>query len=75
MIREEEKIRDKLKFFTDEKVPMHITMKPFIGSLGKFYNGVVKEFRENCVIFEDEKIGETMLFYSEISYVERRIPK
>ena len=67
MMREEEMIRDKLRFFLDRKIKVHISIK----NSEQFYNGFVVEFQgDDGVVFNDNKFGETLVFISQIKFVE-----
>jgi len=67
MIRDEEHTRDKLKFYTDRGQDIHLKM-----SNGYFYNGFVVEFLDDHIIFNDDKLGEIILYLSEIVDVVKR---
>jgi len=72
MIREQEMIRDKLRFFKEEKTVVHISIK----NKGQFYNGLVVSFRgDDGVIIKDEVLGRTLIFLSQIKMVEPRVRK
>ena len=67
MIRDEEHTRDKLKFYTDRKEDIHLKMDN-----GFFYNGTVVKFLDDHIIFKDDKLGEIILYLSEIVDVVKR---
>jgi len=67
MIGDEERIRDKLQFFKDRKIEVHISIK----QNKQFYNGYTVEFQgDDGVIFKDNVLGETLIFLSQIRMVE-----
>jgi len=68
MIRNEEQTQDKLKFFDDRLEAVHLKL-----ANGRFSNGKTVEFKDNCIIFDDEKEGEKMIFLSEIYDVVKRV--
>lgn len=70
MIRNEEHARDKLKFFEDKNLAVHITLDN-----GRFLNGSVIIYKDDSIIFSDEKLGEQLVFLSEIKSVEKRLNK
>ena len=67
MIRNEEHTRDKLQFYTDRKQDMHLKL-----ATGYFYNGSVVEFKDDYIIFKDDKLGEIMLHLRDILDVVKR---
>jgi len=67
MIRDEEHTRDKLKFYTDRGQDVHLKLVN-----GYFYNGFVVEFQDDKIIFNDDKLGEIILFLSDIRDVVKR---
>ncbi len=70
MIREEEMIRDKLNFFKDRNQTIHISIK----NSEQFYNGKVISFKgDDSLVFDDLKLGETLVFISQIKIVEPMI--
>jgi len=69
MIREQEMIRDKLRFFKDRGSEIHISIK----GNSQFYNGFIVEFQgDDGVVFKDNMLGETLIFISQIKFVEPR---
>jgi len=72
-IRDEEKIRDILQFYKDKDVSVHVSLKPTGSSFGgSFRNGKSIELKEDCVVFNDEKLGEILIFLSDIFRVDKR---
>jgi hypothetical protein len=73
MIRDEKIIRDKLKFYKENDVSVHLVLySPLISIPKPFRNGKVLEIRDNCIIFVDEKLGKIMIGIDEIISVEKR---
>ena len=70
MIREEEQTRDKLKFLDDKKLVIHLNLNN-----GRFLNGTVTEYKDDSIVFNDDKLGDQLVFFSEIKTVERRLDK
>ena len=62
--------KSKLLFYKGQKAPVHITC-----SNSKWHNGSIKEFREGSVVIDEEKTGETIIYFEEILNVERRRDK
>ena len=61
----EELIKRAAYFFKD-KLLVHIKLKS-----GTFYNGLIKKFHEEFIIFEDRVSGELPIYFSEIERIER----
>ena len=63
---EERRIKEKLQFFLDEKVKVHIERID-----RKFWNGyLVKKKNENIYEFKEDKLGICHLFISDIYDLE-----
>lgn len=63
---EERRIIEKLDFFFQEQVPVHISKKDKI-----YYNGVLKEKKSDAVFLIDDRVlGLTYLFVTDIFEVE-----
>ena len=67
---EHDTIRKKAKFYKENLRVVHISKKDF-----KFHNGLILNVRGDFLIFEDEKLGELAIFFSEINDIEPREPK
>ena len=67
MINEKERmIKEKLDFFMNEKVKVHIKRNDRI-----FWNGhIIKKISENIFLFNEIKKGEVYLFISDIFEIE-----
>jgi hypothetical protein len=68
MIKDNEiRIKEKVNFFMDEKVDVHIQL------LDKtFLNGIIlKELREGVYWFKEKKLGKVYLFLKDIYEVEQ----
>lgn len=64
-------IYEKLKFFKDKNISIHVGLKN-----KRFYNGTIKEVSpDDFFILNDEILGELPLFFIEIDYVEPREAK
>ena len=66
-IRNEDKIRDELQFYKDNNDAVHLTL-----ITGYFMNGEVIFFNKDHIIFEDEKLGQIILYFKDISSVMKR---
>ena len=67
---ENETIYETAKFFLEKTRAVHISCFD-----GKFFNGVILEVRIDFLILEDEKLGETPIFFREINNIEARRPR
>ena len=67
---EYETIRSKAKFYKNNVRAVHISKKDF-----KFHNGIILKVRGDFLIIDDEKFGETPIFFAEINDIEPREPK
>ena len=55
-------IREKLEFFMDEKILVHISLKD-----GSFYNGeLIKQVRDGVYWLEDREDGEIFIFVGDV---------
>lgn len=68
MIRDEERIRDKLSYYKELDQSVHLTLYS-----RAFRNGKTILFRDNSIIFNDDKLGEIIIFLDEIQFVEKRV--
>lgn len=75
MIREEEMIRERVKFFKEKNEAIHISIKPRLDGFRKFYNGKTINIKEDYIVFEDEVYGEVLIHLSEILDINKRIEK
>lgn len=57
--------RQKIKFFSDKKLKVHIDT-----TSDKFYNGIIKEVSEEFIILTDRFIGDVPIFLLEIKKIE-----
>jgi hypothetical protein len=72
-ILNEETIRDKLHYYSDRNIPVHITLNILMpNGKNKFHNGQVIKYFDNFVEFEDEVKGNIPLFFRDIKDVEKR---
>lgn len=63
----EKNLKDKLDFFFQEKIKVHIDLKN-----GTFLNGsITKKSKENVWELEEKKIGKVYIFLKDISKVEQ----
>jgi len=53
--------KEKLKFYLDEKIAIHLNL-----SKGRWANGSVIKIKEKTFIFEEEKLGKTLIFFEEV---------
>lgn len=59
---DEQRIKDKLEFFMDEKIKVHVELKD-----KTFLNGIIiKKLRDNVYWIEERKLGEVFLFLRDI---------
>ena len=69
-------IRDKLHFFADRNLAIHLILKPNYSltnlRIRSFRNGKIIKFNSESIEFIDEKLGEILIFFSEILGVEKR---
>jgi hypothetical protein len=71
-IRYEEMIRDKLHFYSDKGIPIHLTLQLKEGFTRRpFRNGQVVKYQDNSIIFMDRILGEVLIFLSEITDVQK----
>jgi len=75
MIRDEEKIRDELKFYMNREDSVHLTLFPDYMSDRPFRNGKIVKINENNVEFDDEKLGTILVFLHSIRGVMKREEK
>ena len=68
MIEDDDKrVKEKLRFFHEEQVPVHITRMN-----KEFWNGIlVSQKSDDVWIFQERKLGEVFLFISDIFDVEQ----
>jgi len=59
-------MKRKAKFFFENKITIHIDT-----SNRRFYNGLIIEFHEDFILVNDRILGETPIYFSEISFIER----
>jgi len=71
-IRNEEHIRDELKFYKDRGDSVHITLLPDYMSDRPFRNGKVVKINEDNVELDDEKLGTILIFLHQIRGVMKR---
>ena len=75
MIRNEELIRDKLKFYKDRGDSVHLTLIPDYMSDRPFRNGEVVKINEDNIEFDDEKLGTILIYLHQIRGVMKREAK
>jgi len=68
MLNEEnERLKEKLDFFLDEKVIIHVKLRD-----KTFLNGrLLKKLREGVYWFEERKLGEVFLFLKDVYAIEQ----
>lgn len=59
-------IRQKIKFFSENNIKIHIETDK-----NMFYNGFISDIKDEFIIFNDRMLGEIPIFYLEISKIER----
>ena len=75
-LQDEEIIRDKLHFFSDKNLAVHITSKIILqNGKSKWFNGKVKKYFDNYIEFDDENEGLLPIHFSQILDVEKREEK
>lgn len=62
---ENDMIRKKAEFFLEKKINVHIQKRN-----GQFYNGLVLECSSEHLVMIDRKVGELIIFFSEITKFE-----
>jgi hypothetical protein len=70
MIRDEEMIRDKISYYNNNSIPIHIILNN-----SRFYNGSVVRIEETSIIFKEDFLGEIVVYLSEIKNIERQRPR
>jgi len=70
--RNEEHIRDELKFYKDRGDSIHITLFPDYMSERPFRNGKVVKINDSNVEFDDEKLGTILIYLENIRGVMKR---
>ena len=75
MKRDEENIRDELKFYMDRGDSVHLTLLPDYMSDRPFRNGKIVKINEENVEFDDEKLGIILVFLHSIRGVMKREEK
>jgi ribosome maturation factor RimP len=66
--KNEKRIREKLEFFLEEKVRVHVKRND-----RQFWNGeIIEKKNENVFLFHDDKIGLCHLFVADVFEVEER---
>lgn len=59
-------IRDKVEFYMDNNIKIHVSLKD-----GAFLNGVVlKKLRENVYWVKEDKLGQVFLFLRDIDRIK-----
>jgi len=63
------RIKEKLDFFFEEKIKVHVELKD-----KTFLNGfILKKVRENIYLIHENKLGEVFLFVRDIYNVDKKI--
>ena len=70
MIRDEEMLRDKLEYYFNNSIPIHIVLKN-----ARFYNGSVVTIEETSIVFNDDFLQKMIIFLDEIKDIERQRPR
>jgi len=63
-------IREKLQFYLETKLPVHLNLVR-----GRWANGVVKEIRDRDFILEEERLGIMLIFFKEVINLNPRVKK
>jgi hypothetical protein len=58
---QEQKIKEKIKFFLTNKISIHIIQLD-----GIWKNGSIIEVKANCFVLDELKEGKQLIFYSDI---------
>jgi hypothetical protein len=75
-LQDEEIIRDKLHFFSDRDIAVHIVLKTILGDgKNKWHNGKTIKYFDNYVEFDDEKQGLVPIYFSQILDILKREEK
>lgn len=63
-------IKEKVEFFKDNKIAVHIVKKD-----GRFHNGLILEHSGDLIILDDEVLGSMPIYFLEVKYIEKRKEK
>lgn len=67
MIRDEEMIKEKLKFYDGDGAEIHLSLFS-----NEFRNGKIISLNDDSLIIDEFKLGRTIILIREIRNVERR---
>lgn len=62
---EEDIIKQKVQYFFDKKLAVHIALKN-----SRFFNGKILEFSKDLLMIDDKFLGATPIYLPEIKFVE-----
>ena len=62
---EEKILKLKIKYYFDNQLPVHISLKST-----RFLNGKILEFAGDMIIINDNQLGAVPVYFEEIKYVE-----
>ncbi len=65
-----ERTTRQISYFKERKLSVHIEKNN-----GRFYNGIILEFRGDMLILDDEKLGAIPIYLIEIKFLEKRLEK
>ena len=65
MTRDENIIKQKVQYFFDNKIAVHLSLNST-----RFFNGKILEFSGDLLIIEDKFLGSHPVYISEIKFVE-----
>lgn len=80
MIRDDKQLREKANFYKSKNSSVHIILKSQyqIGHFRvapTFRNGLILNIKEEYIELKEEKLGEIIIFFSEILNIEKREEK
>ena len=61
----EDILKQKVKYFLDNKQAVHISLKN-----SRFLNGIILEFAGDLLIIDDQELGATPVYIMEIKYID-----
>lgn len=67
---EHENVEKKAKFYMKEKTSLHINLHS-----GKWFNGKIVDMKDNYFVFDEERLGKTVVFFEEVFNLEPRRKK
>ena len=69
MIRDKDMIRNKLIYYHEEEESVHLTLDR------RFYNGMIINILDDHFLFDDERLGQIIIFFDELISIEKRLAR